>query len=428
GSTLRALVQQGKLARDEIVVISKVGYVQGDDLERAKERANAGMPFPQMRILDDDSWHCIHPEWLEDQLSRSLARLELETLDVCLLHDPETFLRDAGSSSGQGLNELRDQFYEQLQAAFAKLEAEAARGRIGCYGVSSNTAALPHDRREATDLGRMLQAARAAGGENHRFRVLQVPLNLIETGAFSAASGAASESLLARAAHESVAVLVNRPLDAIAHGQLERLADPPVIDRALMFDFARNQVAALEREFRDTIAPSLRVADGGIDTNELFAWSDHLADFPLKLESFQQWQEAEGLMIRPQVERVVQALDAADLGPVEELWQGFRLRYLPALEDLFTSLRARASELSRVRTQKLHVALDPALPEGERSAALAQKVLHVTSSLPGVTSVLVGARRREYVEDLSMVMQWRKLPSPERALEAVRCVREEPAV
>jgi aryl-alcohol dehydrogenase-like predicted oxidoreductase len=33
--------------------------------------------------------HCIHPEFIEDQLTRSLTRLKLETLDGYLLHNPE---------------------------------------------------------------------------------------------------------------------------------------------------------------------------------------------------------------------------------------------------------------------------------------------------------------------------------------------------
>ena len=46
-------------------------------------------------------WHCLHPEFLQDQLTRSLDRLQLETLDVCLLHNPEYF-SPTPSSGGWG--------------------------------------------------------------------------------------------------------------------------------------------------------------------------------------------------------------------------------------------------------------------------------------------------------------------------------------
>ncbi len=420
GSVLSELVASRKAARDEVVVVSKVGYAQGDNLELARARAKAGRPFPEMVELGDDLWHCIHPDWLDDQLGRSLSRLELETLDVCLLHNPEYFLEE-GVQAGRGsVAELRVEFYRRLEAAFAELERQVARGRIGCYGVSSNTAGLQRDRREATSLEQMLAAAQRAGGDAHHFRILELPLNLLESDAVFAPSGAAGDSVLDVAQREGVAVLVNRPLNAIVGKRLERLADPPLIERALPFDFARNQVAALEREFRDTIAPSLQVADGSIDVHELFAWADHLADFPARLESYEQWLEAEQFMVRPQVARVLEALDGADLGPVAERWQTFRDRYLGALEGLFTAIAALASERSRARAGRLHTALTDAMGEHERALPLAQKALQVVASLPGVTTVLVGARKRAYVDDLSQAMQSRRVADPRAALERTR--------
>src|SRR5262249_44675048 len=88
-------IRRGPPARTDIVIVSKIGYVQGANPERAQERAAAGRPFPEMVHYQPDCWHCIHPEFLEDQLARSLGRLGLETLDVCLLHNPEYFLSDA---------------------------------------------------------------------------------------------------------------------------------------------------------------------------------------------------------------------------------------------------------------------------------------------------------------------------------------------
>jgi hypothetical protein len=215
-------------------------------------------------------------------------------------------------------------------------------------------------------------------------------------------------------------VLVNRPLNAIREKTIERLAEPPAMPDAPAFAFAQSQLAALEREFRDTIAPSLRVAQGDMDPGELFAWSDHLADFPTKLEGYEQWSEAEHLLVRPQVEQVIAALDAADLGGVEERWQDFRRRYLPSLDGLLGALRARAIDNSERRVKRLQARLAPALPQGARDLSMAQQALHVVASMPGVTSVLVGARRSSYVDDLGAVLQQRSLPEPERALQALR--------
>ena len=64
-------------------------------------------------------WHCIHPEFLADQLTRSLSRLGIETLDVCLLHNPEYYLLDAHERSHGTLERRRDEFYRRLGESFA---------------------------------------------------------------------------------------------------------------------------------------------------------------------------------------------------------------------------------------------------------------------------------------------------------------------
>jgi hypothetical protein len=79
GAVLGGLVRAGKLRREEVIVVSKIGYVQGTNLLLAQERDHAGQPFPEMVKYMEGCWHCIHPEWLGDQLQRSLSRLQLET-------------------------------------------------------------------------------------------------------------------------------------------------------------------------------------------------------------------------------------------------------------------------------------------------------------------------------------------------------------
>ena len=78
----------------------------------------------------DGVWHCIHPEFLRDQLARSRERLQVETLDVCLLHNPEYYLTDAHERSHGTLEKRRQEFDRRIRDAFVFLEAEVAAGRI----------------------------------------------------------------------------------------------------------------------------------------------------------------------------------------------------------------------------------------------------------------------------------------------------------
>ncbi|HUJ75325.1 MAG TPA: aldo/keto reductase, partial [bacterium] len=177
------------IARDRVVVVSKVGYVQGQNLSLARRALEQGKPFPEMVEYQPECWHCIHPEFLRDQLQRSLQRLGLASLDVYLLHNPEYFLMDWAHRHGEGeLGAARDAFYRRMQAAFAELERMALAGSIQWYGVSSNSLGQPEQAAEFVSLARVLEAAQAAAAEVQgpgaasRFAVVQCPLNLLESG------------------------------------------------------------------------------------------------------------------------------------------------------------------------------------------------------------------------------------------------------
>src|SRR5262249_53904091 len=187
----------------------------------------AGSPFPEMVRYTEGCWHCIHPDFLRDQLERSLDRLRLETLDVCLLHNPEYFLSDAKKRGGNSdLPFLRAEFYRRVREAFAFFETEVARGRIGWYGVSSNTLVSAADDPEATSMTHFLKAAEEAGGEKHHFRVAQFPMNLFESGGalLLNCGPERGRTPLEAAMQAGLAVLINRPLNAIVGNRLIRLA------------------------------------------------------------------------------------------------------------------------------------------------------------------------------------------------------------
>src|SRR5207247_549884 len=145
----------------------------GQNLERAIEREAAGHPFPEMVQYGEGVWHCIHPEFLKDQLDRSLERLGLQALDVCLLHNPEYYLSDAHERSHGTLEKRREEFYRRLAESFAFLEAEAAAGRILSYGVSSTTCTRPAAALEAEyrrEIAARLQAPEGATSPAEFFR------------------------------------------------------------------------------------------------------------------------------------------------------------------------------------------------------------------------------------------------------------------
>ena len=427
GSVLRELIKSGELTREEVIVVSKIGYVQGHNLKQAEAREQAGRPYPDMVKYGEGIWHCIHPEYLADQLTLSLDRLGLATLDVCLLHNPEYFLSEAAHHDGGDLAAAQDAFYRRIEQAFTFFESQVAAGRIHYYGLSSNTVTEDPSDAEATSLSRMCDAARAAaasqGIDRHHFAVLQCPMNLYEAGALVTANTGVDqqETVLEVAQREGIAVLVNRPLNAMPTKKsgVLRLADFPLEGDPVDFDRQCRTVAALEDEYRTAIAPALQHSGQGMTPADFFTWAVELTRVRPQIQGLEHWEQIEQQMIAPHVNQVVQALSRHLTGTAAERWEAWRDRYVPQLLTLLGGLRREATERSRAKTASVSATLDPLLPEARRTESLSRKALWVLASTPGVTSVLNGMRSRDYVEDSLAVMGWEPLTGVKQVFEGI---------
>ena len=206
--------------REDVVVVTKAGYLQGSNLEEAFRRERDGRPWSEVVPYGPDLRHAISPDFLSDQLTASLERLRLPRVDVLLLHNPEYFLTDA-AHRGVPRDEARATFYDRAARAFRHLDAEVAAGRIGSYGVSSNTFVVARERADAVSLPRLLDVAGPG------FAIVQLPFNPIETGAREPIHTEGGRSVLDVAAAAGLGVLVNRPFNAFSGRGLVRFADLP---------------------------------------------------------------------------------------------------------------------------------------------------------------------------------------------------------
>ena len=426
GSVLADLIKKGLRRRDEIIVVSKIGYVQGQNLTRAKAREAAGRPYPEMVKYGEELWHCLHPDFLADQLDLSLDRLGLETLDVCLLHNVEYFLSDAAHRGLTDLASLRQQFYRRLRDAFEFLERQVAAGRLSYYGVSSNTCTDPPDNPEATSLSHMLDAARDVGGIGHHFRVVQCPMNLYESGAWLVPNTGANhrQTLLNLAQEARLAVLINRPLNAIpGKGGMIRLADLPLEPVSTTFEGQQSRVSKLEDEFRSEIAPLIKVPAESLHPADFFRWAEESTRFRTMTQGLEQWEQIEQHMIAPHVQQVLQAINIHAQGELGDRWHAWRERYLPELLTLLKILRHEATLSSRRTTQAIAQAIDPLLPEDRRAESLSRKALWVVASTPGVTCVLNGMRTPAYVDDSLKILEWPALQPVDPLFAVIRQFR-----
>lgn len=425
GAVLQELTGAGELRREEVIVVSKIGYVQGHNLKQAEAREKSGRSYPAMVKYGEGVWHCIHPEFLADQLRHSLDRLGLAALDICLLHNPEYFFSDAVQRGETDLPKLRASFYDRLTQAFAYFESQVAAGRLQYYGVSSNTVTASPDHAEATSLSRMLEAAAAAsGGQPHHFRVLQCPMNLFESGAvmYANTGPGGRQTVLACAQEAGVAVLVNRPLNAMPtpRSGMLRLAEWPLEESAVDIAQQTETVRALEGEYRERIAPGIQHGGQGMAPAEFFNWAEELDRVRPQVQGLEHWEQIEHHMIAPHVNQVLQTLSRHVAGTVAEQWEAWRDRYIPALLTLLRGMRQEAAERSRARTRLISEAVDPLLPVSHRGEPLSRKALWVLASTPGVTCVLNGMRTPAYVDDALAILRWRPLEDVGTVYERVK--------
>jgi aryl-alcohol dehydrogenase-like predicted oxidoreductase len=176
GRAVRAAIASGLVARDEVVVCTKGGYIPLDTnapdsreeyhalLER--EYFASGIVSPENVIADA---HSIAPGFLADQLRRSRDNLGVETIDVYYVHNPEQQL-DAIKPS---------QLLDRLRETFAMLESRCDAGDIARYGCATwNGFRAARGSRGHLELAEVVAAAHDAGGPDHRCRVVQLPVSL----------------------------------------------------------------------------------------------------------------------------------------------------------------------------------------------------------------------------------------------------------
>ncbi len=415
GEVLASMIASGEITRDEIVIVTKGGYIQGENFERiSKELENRK---PDMTIGSFDAelvkynpglWHSIHPEFLEDQITRSLERLDLATIDVYLLHNPEYYIQWA-INENVAEDEVREIYEARIAKALSYLETEVERGRIKWYGISSNTFPKAEDSIDRTSLERVFKERSTK--PNH-FAVIQLPVNLFERGGITEMNQERStESVIEFARKHDIGVLVNRPLNAIKNKLLIRLADYPereyppeqdisdlVHDLKLQEDEFKNEPlkeVSLNSQSYDAVKKLLGVGEW-LDNNRWSAFS-----------SFEEWRDLLYTVIRPRLQYVFDILRStqADNPAIYTLLQ----EYAESVDEVFEHITNYYLTKSNERATHIHDAMRSLMPAETEEISLSQKAILMLRSLDGVSSVLVGMRAEEYVDDVIYGLQVSKL-------------------
>jgi aryl-alcohol dehydrogenase-like predicted oxidoreductase len=222
GQALKVLTNQHDFAREELIVCTKGGYLPFDGAPPQDIRSYVNETFvePGVASFDDivSGSHCMTPSYLQNQLDQSLKNLELETIDVYYIHNPESQLGHVSES----------EFYYRLQLAFERLEENRKAGKLQWYGVATwNGFRAARDSGSYHSLSRMVEIAKELAGDDHGFRFIQLPFNLAMPEALTLLNEG-SETVLEAAVSLGVTAVASASMlqGRVARGLPETVREP----------------------------------------------------------------------------------------------------------------------------------------------------------------------------------------------------------
>ncbi|WP_336345441.1 aldo/keto reductase [Halalkalicoccus ordinarius] len=215
--------------REAVVVATKGGFVPFDGERPDDPGRYVREEYVDSGVVDRSELvrgsHCIAPDFLDDQLDRSLANLDVETIDLYYVHNPE----------GQLQERSREAVYARLEATFERLEERVADGDLRYYGVATWEAFRVHEEHASylslpEVVSRARSAAKAAGNVATHLRAIQLPFNVHMADAFTVEAHEGSEGVesalrFARDAGLNVFASASIGQGRLAEGLPEAVAD-----------------------------------------------------------------------------------------------------------------------------------------------------------------------------------------------------------
>lgn len=180
GSALQKLFEEKEVTREELIICSKGGFIPlcypfpPNPYEWIKQTIlDANLATKEDIELDQ---HCMSPEFLRYSCEQSLKNLQIETLDIYFLHNPETQLTTIGKKA----------FLEQIESVFTLFENLVREQKIKTYGMAVwNAFFYDETNLEHITIEEVYDIACKVGGNEHHFKYLQLPFNLAKTDAYT---------------------------------------------------------------------------------------------------------------------------------------------------------------------------------------------------------------------------------------------------
>ncbi len=202
---LEELAQMG-ISREMIAISTKGGYIpflENQPLSSLKQYIDKGI-LQASQVVDE--CHSLAPNFLQDQINRSLKNMKIESIDLYYLHNPEVQLFEISEAL----------FEERVMEAFILLENNVKEGKIQKYGIATwNGFRQKKGTKGLLQLTKLVALAEKIAGPNHHFQAIQLPFNLVMLEAIKIANQESEDSyqtILRAALENNISVIVSAPL------------------------------------------------------------------------------------------------------------------------------------------------------------------------------------------------------------------------
>ncbi len=234
GNVLYKIVSEEDFDRENFIIISKGGYIQGSRLAELSSNNDVQKKYNNIMRYSDSLWYCLDENFITDTLQQSRERLGVDVIDVFLLQNPEYFILTKEKEDRTNFDKEMSSFlmYQEIKKGFIALEKAVKKRKIQLYGISSNTLTTPDTFAGSLDISKVWQMAHEAAEEvwgnkeNHHFAFVQFPFNIIEAKpAYEPVIYHEGEmqTLFDFCARNNITMLGNRPLNAMFGKSLIRL-------------------------------------------------------------------------------------------------------------------------------------------------------------------------------------------------------------
>ena len=180
GEALQELFDDKKASREQLIITSKAGFLPlefpfpENPYEWIETNVvKSGLATKEEIVIDQ---HCMSPKYLRWSVEKSLKNLNIKTLDIMYLHNPETQL---GYIDYETL-------LKRIEKAFKLFEKMVEEGKIKTYGIATwNGFLYEEGHKEYMSLADIMKIAQKVGGKNHHFKYVQSPFNLGKPEAYN---------------------------------------------------------------------------------------------------------------------------------------------------------------------------------------------------------------------------------------------------